>query len=364
MKKSDMFWQTYLNLENNLVDIGRYVLISDVSNSDGWRNQLDVFSPHIADLLVSCCIQIEAISKELYFTLGGKKERESNELYFDQDCLQLIDQTWDVSQKVVNVSSPIFYLTKDENKILYPLKNSWRRKGTNWEKAYQAVKHDRYKSMPKGNIKALICATAALYLLNIYYRNDSWLTNHNALSSLDWSMGSSIFSVLPPAVEGLWYGNQPIKSKSPFIATYTEDGYSRIKEIQDREDKAVNEYLSKLPEFNDPRFDEWFKEHSSKLGYSNRAFEVAVYRINKNIPPTLSFEARKRLLIQSPEWKLHNYISNNPYKDDEVNESNIQSVIDSCGRFCGMREILSVQKLEWVHLATTYNICRVYIPPR
>ena len=64
MNKSDIFWQTYLNLENSLVDLGKYVLISDVSNSDGWRSQLDVFSPYIADLLVSCCVQIEAISKE------------------------------------------------------------------------------------------------------------------------------------------------------------------------------------------------------------------------------------------------------------------------------------------------------------
>ena len=43
MNKSDIFWQTYLNLENSLVDLGKYVLISDVSNSDGWRSQLDVF---------------------------------------------------------------------------------------------------------------------------------------------------------------------------------------------------------------------------------------------------------------------------------------------------------------------------------
>ena len=34
MNKSDIFWQTYLNLENSLVDLGKYVLISDVSNSD------------------------------------------------------------------------------------------------------------------------------------------------------------------------------------------------------------------------------------------------------------------------------------------------------------------------------------------
>lgn len=193
MNKSDIFWQTYLNLENSLVDLGKYVLISDVSNSDGWRSQLDVFSPYIADLLVSCCVQIEAISKELYFNLGGTKKRGSTDLYFDEDCLRLIDKTWNAGKKVVNVVSPIFYLTKEDSKVLRPLKNSGKRQGTYWGRAYQAVKHDRYESMPNGNIKALLGAMAALYLLNIYYRNDSWLTKNSDINSQNWSMGSTVF---------------------------------------------------------------------------------------------------------------------------------------------------------------------------
>lgn len=362
MKKSDIFWQTYLNLESSLVDLGKYVLISDVSSSEGWRNQLDVFSPYIADLLVSCCVQIESISKELYFNLGGTKERGSVDLYFDEDCLKLVDITWNVSRKVVHVVSPIFYLTKEENKVLHPLKNSGKRKGIYWEKAYQAVKHDRYESMPKGNIRALIGAMSALYLLNIYYRNDSWLTNCGALSSFDWSMGSSVFSILPPSTDRLWYGNEPIISDSPFVASFTDEGYSRIKRIQDKEKEAIHDYLLNQPEMNDPEFLKWMQEVKSQNKDANVGVELAIYRINKNIPSTLSFEEKKNLLLKSQEWALQMTRDEKSYKADELNDDNIQSIIEDCGRFFGLIKMRSIQKFEWVPLVMDEKICKVYIP--
>ena len=79
-KKADIFWQTYLNLEKEAIDLSKYVYITDeVSvNLNGSvinqtvNSQLETFSPYIADLLVSCCIQIESISKEIYFENGGQ----------------------------------------------------------------------------------------------------------------------------------------------------------------------------------------------------------------------------------------------------------------------------------------------------
>ncbi len=147
--------------------------------------------------------------------------------------MRLIDKTWNAGKKVVNVVSPIFYLTKEDSKVLRPLKNSGKRQGTYWGRAYQAVKHDRYESMPNGNIKALLGAMAALYLLNIYYRNDSWLTKNSDINSQNWSMGSTVFSVLPPITQELWM-DKPIFSESPFVASYTNESYSKIKKIQMR----------------------------------------------------------------------------------------------------------------------------------
>ena len=75
MKKSDIFWQTYLNIENEVIGVSKYIFFTDeklVYGKNGMvsefcNTQLETFSPYIADLLVRCCVQIEAISKELYF---------------------------------------------------------------------------------------------------------------------------------------------------------------------------------------------------------------------------------------------------------------------------------------------------------
>ena len=79
MKKSDIFWQTYLNLEKEAIEVSKYIFFTDeiLVNGKGGivtqscNTQLNTFSPYIADLLVRCCVQIEAISKELYFDNGG-----------------------------------------------------------------------------------------------------------------------------------------------------------------------------------------------------------------------------------------------------------------------------------------------------
>lgn len=67
--------------------------------SESCNSQLETFSPYIADLLVRCCVQIEAIAKELYFDIGGTKSRGDKDLFFDEDCLKEIDKKWGNQQK-------------------------------------------------------------------------------------------------------------------------------------------------------------------------------------------------------------------------------------------------------------------------
>lgn len=248
MKKSDIFWQTYLNLEKEVIEVSKYIFFTDevlVNGKNGvvvknCKTQLETFSPHIADLLVQCCVQIEALSKELYFDNGGDKDRGDSSIFFDEDCLKLIDIKWQTHNKIVLVVAPYFNLTKDENRLLRPLKEAHKRQGTYWERAYQAVKHDRYHSLQRGNVKALIQALSALYLLNIYYRNDSWITKYNSIKKGNYSMGSSVFAVKPPEADQLWYGNNEIISDSPFVVKYKDDDYQRIEEMQQQEQQALN----------------------------------------------------------------------------------------------------------------------------
>ena len=375
MKKSDIFWQTYLNLEKEAIEVSKYIFFTDevLVNGKGGivaqscNTQLETFSPHIADLLVRCCVQIEAISKELYFDNGGTKARGDSSILFDEDCLKLIDIKWQTHNKTVMVVAPFFNFVKDENRILKQLKEANKRQGTYWEKAYQAVKHDRYSSLHKGNVKAFIHALAALYLLNLYYRNDSWVTKYQDISKLDYSMGSAIFTVKPPVANQLWHGNSPTITESPYVVSYQDADYQRIEEMQRKEEQALNDYWINQPELREPAFQAQLQEavEREKKDPHQRVmhiWELAKYRLNKKIPNTLTFEERKVCLINSKEWNGWINQHNKHLSADELTEDNIQKEIDSVGTRWGMEIMKSFQKLEWLPIALNSEICNIYIP--
>lgn len=310
MKKSDLFWQTYLNLEKEVQEVSKYIFVTDVKTmvkdgveiTENCNIQLDTFSPYIADLLVRCCVQVEAISKELYYDNGGEKQRGDNSILFDEDCLKLLDKKWEIHNKRVLVVAPLFNLTKEENRELRPLKDAHKRQGTYWERAYQAVKHDRYGSMCCGNVKALIQAMAALYLLNVYYRNEKWIISFQNVNKQDYSLGSSLFAVKAPKAGQLWYGNKPEKSDSPFVVSYKDEDYKRIEEIQQKESVALNNYWRNQPELKEPDFLFQLnllieKQRQDPLQRIMYMWELAKYRLHKLIPSGLSFEERKSSVV-------------------------------------------------------------------
>lgn len=375
MKKSDIFWQTYLNLEKELIEVSKYIFVTDVKkvNKDGIEidenctTQLGTFSPHIADLLVRCCVQIEAISKELYHENGGTKPRGDNSIFFDEDCLKLIDIKWETHKKQVLVVAPFFNLTKDENLVLRPLKEAHKRQGTYWGKAYQAVKHDRYASLCAGNVKALIHAMAALYLLNLYLRKDSRVVNYQDLSKQEYSMGSALFAVKPPITSLLWYGNQPLVSESPFVVTYQNDVYKHIEGAQKAERDAQMDYWVKQPELKEPEFialiDAELEKMKQDPSYRVLLFwELAKYRLMKMIPKEMPFEERKHRLITSEAWKGSINQHNKHLAPDEITEENIDSEIESVAIRWGIQIERGFKKEEWESFATTSAACKVFIP--
>ena len=374
MKKSDIFWQTYLNLEKEVIEVSKYIFVTDevtkiengVEKVCSCKSQLETFSPHIADLLVRCCVQIEAISKELYHVIGGSKPRGSNSIFFDEDCLKMIDIKWETHNKKVLAVAPYFNLTKEENRELRPLKDAHKRQGTYWERCYQAVKHDRYLSMPMGNVKALLHAMAALYLLNIYYRNDSWVIKYQELSKQDFSLGSSLFAVKPPVSGQLWYGNKAQKSESPFVVTYQEDVYKRIEEIQRKESEALNNYWRQQPELKEDAFlailaQEAEKQRQDPTHRIMYIWELAKYRLHKKIPQSLPFEEKKRLLVNSEEWNGWIHLNNKHLTADELTANNIDAEINTVGICWGMDLEKRFQKLEWISIAMNSGLCRIYI---
>jgi len=191
----NLYWPVYKNLEKEFLKLADHIHISD--------DQTSIYSMHIADLIVRCAVEIEALSKELYSSLGGNmKPTDANgvvrDLYFDTDCLDLLEQKWHISKKEITVSAINLYLTEEKNRILVPLHKANKRgtSGSKWKQAYQAVKHDRRSSLKKATIENLLHAMGALYILNLYYKDERtdigrvYLSDHN----FDNRAGSEIFS--------------------------------------------------------------------------------------------------------------------------------------------------------------------------
>lgn len=182
-----LYWSVYKNLEKEVLELSQWVFIDD--------SQLSSYSVKTADLLIRTAVEIESLSKTLYFDYGGTKPDDNN-LYFDKDCLKLLQEKLKIGSKVVFVSDVFQYCSKKENIVLYPLHNSWIMGKCDWKKAYQAIKHDRYNQLKKGNIKHLLRALASLYILNLYYSNKTFILENDARAvSLDNRMGSDLFSI-------------------------------------------------------------------------------------------------------------------------------------------------------------------------
>ncbi len=161
----NLYWPIYKNLEREVVDLSNYIHFDD--------SQLSVYSVKISELLLRCVVEIEAIAKDLYLKNGGENP-VGRDLYFDTDCINLLEEKWSLSKKVVIVSSANFYFQREKNKVLTPLKKANKRgtSAADWEKAYQAVKHNRTTNLTKGNIKHLLRAMGALFMLNLYYKDE------------------------------------------------------------------------------------------------------------------------------------------------------------------------------------------------
>lgn len=187
---NQFFWNAYRRLEQEVLQLSEDIHFDD--------DQLTVYSSKIGDLLVRTAIEIEALAKSLFLANGGTQP-ENRDLYFDTDCLKYLDAKWLLSKKKVIIISPHFYLTKPDNRTLLPLNNASKRgtSGAKWKQAYQAVKHNRIDNLQKGNIGNLLNALAALYVLNVYYRDRVfYLDVDYEARKIDWGLGSEIFAVM------------------------------------------------------------------------------------------------------------------------------------------------------------------------
>lgn len=265
MDKTNFYWQVYKNLEREFLSLAEVIHIDDYQLEN-------VYSMYIADLLMHTSVEIESLSKHLYMENGGQKT-DPTKMYFDTDCIAHLNSLWNLESKVVLVVSPILFLEKDENLILTPLKDAQYRqpKSAEWEKAYQAVKHDRAESLKTwGRLIYLLQSLAALYVLNIYNRNAHY-TNLSDLkgSNIDWGLGSELFSVkISPESE-----DKSIRRAYQKKSDYDECIY--IIKHTDETNNAMKDFLEKIDKITLGRaFTEALKQLGIKMGGESETVSV------------------------------------------------------------------------------------------
>jgi len=184
----NLYWPIYKNLESEFNKLMFEIHIND--------EQLKVYSPKIGDLITRAVMDIESITNDLYFINGGI---EKAYFKYDEDGLKYLEKTFALSQKVVNITSTNCYIT---DRVLIPFKkNETRTNGTrqtySWNNAYQNIKHDRAKNLRFASIKYLFDAMAALYLLNIYFKDEEFdVGKETGGLTFPHSQGSDIFSIM------------------------------------------------------------------------------------------------------------------------------------------------------------------------
>lgn len=287
-----IFWQVFKNLEHEFLDLANVIHIND--------SQQEVYSMKIADIIIQTVVEIEALSKELYILNGGAVVPDE-EMYFDTVCMNYLNNIWNLENKVVLVVSPNIYFDNDENKILKPLKKANKRgtSSADWNKAYQAIKHNRIKELKKGNIKHLLHGLAALYVLNLYYR-DLQIKDlkDSEKSRIDASFGSDLFAVKIHTISGLGADGAYNKKEDYDECVYIEDHEAKSKDSALKALESLNAYFNKngiveLEKMKNERIksglevtQEWIDQVKPEV--AKKVFPIKDYELGRQINNNLS----------------------------------------------------------------------------
>ena len=233
----NLFLPVYKRIEEEVIKLADTIFFDD--------KQLNVYSLTIGDLLIRTVIEVEAISKELYLGLGGVEHPfdangDLRDLYFDTDCIKLLVDTWNINKKKVQITNPNMYFSFEKS-VLTPLHKAYRRgtSSSRWQQAYQAVKHYRTNSIEKATIENLLNALGALYILNLYYADESFWIETVIKDRREYTVESKIFT--PFIADATHFEmsstmddskmdlkKSPLLEESIFILKNTEDAFRYI----------------------------------------------------------------------------------------------------------------------------------------
>lgn len=235
----NLYWPTYINIENEFNKLLQQIHVDD--------NQVSVYSSKISELILRCASEIESLSKELYNLHGGTKK---GNIHYDYVALNHLEKQWKLSQKVVVISSLNSFLTQ---KVLKPFELDFQKKDKSftysWNHAYQGIKHDRVNNLKQGSIKNLFRISSALFILNIYYKNQIYnLDNDNRGDNFPINLGSTIFSIkFHDGGNGEDFHKKKDFDECIYTSKATDETLSKLKEECNKQRKNMQSLLLTSP---------------------------------------------------------------------------------------------------------------------
>lgn len=149
----EMHWQYYLSIENMLIKTNQYVTHSD-------KNK-DAYSDEFASIILLSCSELDSLLKQLCINY----DVQSKGRYFNiKDYAPLIEKS------LINdfgLATGIRTIN-DDNILIFPFGNIDATKpyaNLKWWEDYQSIKHDRIKSVTKGNLLNAVSSVAAHFTI-------------------------------------------------------------------------------------------------------------------------------------------------------------------------------------------------------
>lgn len=169
---ANLFWPIYKKLEDEFKDLSYYIKIDN--------KQMKTYSIKIADLILRIVAECENISSEICkrekIKFKDKKGHIKKVVNFNE-YIDALNKIFNLENKLVN---PIFVNMEDDtfySKLTPFRKEKIKVNGADksilkWYNAYNKIKHDRTRNFKMANLENLIYSLSALFMLNIYFRNE------------------------------------------------------------------------------------------------------------------------------------------------------------------------------------------------
>lgn len=168
----NLFWPIYHKLEEEFKELSYYISIN--------RKQLKTYSIKIADLILRTVAECENIAsvicKNENIKFRDKKGHIRKSVYFNE-YIEGLNSVFKLDKKLVNPTYINIYENTFDMKLQPFRKEKLKVNGKEkeiipWYNAYNKIKHDRVKHFKQANLENLITALSALFMLNIYLKNE------------------------------------------------------------------------------------------------------------------------------------------------------------------------------------------------